>query len=178
MNHRFHRLQHRAERIVVILYFAMWGFDVVLAVSGWKGWGSTITSALFIVLLLSTFVMRALHANRLCEDCIAEWPLNPETEVKKRKRYIDAYHVIVTTGRRMIGMWLVFISAWIGTAFLLHSAGVKTDVNAIFMLPVALMMLTFYKHDFIRPWCPKCRWDDGGGEEWVPDPDPSMSKSG
>jgi hypothetical protein len=171
--HRWHKLQHQSERIVVGIYFAIWGLDVVRAIFGWVGWSSSFTSLTLSTLLVGMILTRWRHAGRLCEACIAEWPLDPETEVSKRMRYINAYHFILDSARRAVSIFVVFIAAWIASMLLFRAP----VVDAVFGLPLALLMLTFYKHDFIRPWCPKCRrWDDGGGHEWVPDPDPAMSK--
>ena len=38
-------------------------------------------------------------------------------------------------------------------------------------------IISVWQHRKLQPWCPYCRWDEGGDEEVSPDvPDPAMSK--
>ena len=70
-----------------------------------------------------------------------------------------------------ITIWF-FVGPWVSDH---HWWGYAINVAAF--IGIGVLIGTTHVHRKLYPWCPYCRWGDGGKEEVVPDPDPAESAS-
>lgn len=114
------------------------------------------------------------HRARLCEPCIADWPLNGSELAVKRRANLATFHWM-SDG---IIRFYVVVMASIVAASLAKNAGLinETVEAAIFAGPLFWLFLSMARHSQLEPWCPKCRGGGGGGRIVMPEPDPAVSR--
>jgi len=122
------------------------------------------------VIVIAWFIVFMLHDRwhrGLCERCIRSAPLDPE---KTCTRWIFALRWHHLNRPLKIGILIAFV---IAMALLGHFGGRTFWAHAAetaLLLPLSLVYLAEFEHTRLRPWCPFCRWDEGGDAEVVPGP--------
>lgn len=147
-------------------------------VTGWAGWMQTPSTVASSGMLLSLIAESRVHGRRLCERCIAAAPLAPQRAVDRWRRALWSYH----QGWATVTMVAVFCSAasialFYGLAAHPHPPAWALAYHGCAMVAAAVFLVVLHLHSRLHPWCPFCRWDDGGDEEVSPDvPDPAVSR--
>jgi hypothetical protein len=119
-----------------------------------------------IAVLMLTFHIRGAQ---LCLRCIKSAPLNPQRDVERNKAFLWQFH---WSRKQFYKVWFACLAPVVLSHF---TTGI---LSTLLKLPMDIMFFTlmwgFYVHHRLQPWCPWCRrWDEGGDEELVPDPDPA-----
>lgn len=137
---------------------------------GWAGWIVTAAWAVWIAAVLAD---GGVHQERLCERCVAATPLDPQAAVDRWKRALRLHH---NNGARN-GMLGGILACWLATGFLHHPPAWALALSATADVAYGAFSLVSWKHRRLFPWCPFCRWGDGGAEEVSPDvPAPAVSR--
>lgn len=97
------------------------------------------------------------HGARLCDQCIARWPLDPTAEVRRHDHRLRRFHLVMDSLEYggtakvwiAVGIFLVVVT-------LLPQ---PFDNLLIFIANVGLFafFLAGRTHDQLEPWCPYCR---------------------
>jgi hypothetical protein len=131
-----------------------------------------ISALLWLTWLASIAADGGYHQSRLCERCIAATPLDPQVAVNRWRPALRWAHrpgrkFLVLLGAVIAMNWIVY----------LHLAWWVWILIALAVAGYASFFVSEYQHRKLYPWCPYCRWDDGGDEEVSPDvPAPTVSK--
>jgi hypothetical protein len=146
-----------------------------------------------LLLFLLAWLGNIAHSRRLCEFCIARWPLNAEEQASKKgwqfgyfHRCADAlewifghlddfaYRVLRREPSRLLQTLLYMLL--IELVLLFVPGGLTYDLLWGFGVngACALIMITTNTHMALHPWCPYCRGGDGD-EVLEPEPDPSVT---
>lgn len=160
----------------------MVGYDLLEAPLFWLHgtvWDGISTAAVIPVTLLMLHGVR--HEVKLCAPCAVKIPLDGHEAARARRRTLRAVHWAArrhgwTMGRlsfrpsRAFLMLLVLVLA----GYLLPKGPWWLVGNGIaFDAFFCSMILGNRIHQRLQPWCPQCRWGDGGEAEPSPDPSPS-----
>lgn len=109
------------------------------------------------------------HDSRLCERCLAAAPtLNPEAAIRRWISALWCHHhrsFWFTVAGVLFG-WVTYTAVGIQRH---HEHPWQYAVDALVLVLLGVLYLVPYQHRRLYPWCPYCRWDDGGDEEAVPD---------
>jgi hypothetical protein len=111
------------------------------------------------------FTDHAYHQERLCERCIAATPLDPAAAVARWDVALRWRHA-----RRAGIVVLVLVIAWFtaGSFLVPYRSGWTRALDVLALLVLGASYAADYLHRRFYPWCPYCRWDEGGDEEAVP----------
>jgi hypothetical protein len=123
-------------------------------------------SALWIAWFAALMAEINRHQGRLCERCIAAAPtLDPESSVRRWRPALRCYHVKAVTIVLLLVMlaWFIYIDTTGGRK---HPWQYALDAVAVIIL--GAKYLIDHQHRRLYPWCPFCRWDEGGSEEVAP----------
>lgn len=123
----------------------------------------------FIVLLavMATMLAELRHSRSLCERCAAKTPLDPQTTVQRRARWLRLFHFV-----NSVPMLTALIVLYVAGILLLPSNFDTYLAQAPLYLFWAVGAAANLIHRPLEPWCPQCHWGDGGDEEEVPAPPP------
>lgn len=135
-------------------------------------WSVSIAQMLFtdagIVVFAVTFAASVHHAQRfLCPRCAASTPLDGEGAAATHATALRRFHYLVDHYRA--AMW--------ATGSLVVTAAVLSDTVGPLLdwIPQTLLFtfltvrsVLMLRHRPLQPWCPQCRWDDGGRDEDAP----------
>lgn len=113
------------------------------------------------------------HREHLCERCIAASPLDPQAEIDRWRRVLRLHHA----RRAMIALFGGII-AWdfASDALFRHPPIWVLALDAVTVVVLGASYVVTWKHRQLYPWCPFCRWGDGGEHEVSPDvPAPAAS---
>lgn len=127
----------------------------------------------WIAWMVSVFADWYYHESRLCERCIAATPLDTQAAVDRWRPVLWWNHQpgwrFTTLGASVaVSLWIAGQAHLAWWAWVLVVAGLSS---------YGFFFLSSLLHRRLYPWCPYCRWDDGGDEEVPPDvPAPEMSK--
>lgn len=127
----------------------------------------------FLTLALAVLWSIAVHAHfgRMCEQCAADVPSDPQAAIERRRWVLRATHRIFDSSRALLLFSAAWIGSWFATTYLIAPiVGDITWAAGMLVLPVLAAL-----HNPLQPWCPQCRWGDGGDEEVAPDPAPVPS---
>lgn len=107
----------------------------------------------------------------LCETCISEMPLDPETQAERKRTWLLVSHVGAGSRRQAIALWGPFFVLSVANWFLLHGVAYQVVRDALDAI-LALSLWSVMVHGKLGPWCPFCRKPGGGDgeDEVVPDP--------
>lgn len=134
-------------------------------------------AAVILALILVFAAAQQRHDRSLCEHCIAHMPLDPQTEIIKRDRWLRANHVGEATSRKWASLIFAVLSlSYVGVlVFAPRPVGGAVIVLVIGILgPLATIGIQIHKR--LQPWCPYCRRNDGGDYQFDPNPTPARSK--
>lgn len=113
-----------------------------------------------------------VHSRHLCERCAAKTPLDPQRAITRWRLALLGYH------RGVLQAAFIAVLSWIAlTAILFRGPQWPywADLADIgIQVFIATVILFSWKHSRLQPWCPYCRWGDGGEPETVPGPDPDL----
>ncbi len=129
--------------------------------------------ALWLAWIAALMTDMGRHREHLCERCIAATPLDPQATVTRWRRVLRLHHE-----RRAMVALFGGVLAWdlASGALFRHPAAWVLAVNALVAVIVAASYVVTWQHRRLYPWCPFCRWGDGGGREVSPDvPAPAAS---
>jgi ABC-type transport system involved in cytochrome c biogenesis permease component len=111
------------------------------------------------------------HTSRLCERCIAATPLDPQAAVERRMRWLQLHHE--TRWQMLALVPAVALELWLGTSH----GWLSIAADLLLICVISLSFGSEYIHRRLYPWCPMCRWRDGGDHEVSPDvPAPVVSR--
>ncbi len=130
-------------------------------------------SALWLVWIAALMTDMGRHREHLCERCIAATPLDPQAAVTRWRRVLRLHH----ERRAMIALF-GGVLAWdfASGALFKHPPAWVLTVNALVSVIIGASYVVTWKHRQLYPWCPFCRWGDGGEHEVSPDvPAPAAS---
>ena len=106
-----------------------------------------------------------------CPRCREETPDNPQAAVDRRVWLLWFSHLL---DDHPLGSWVaIFVSV-----VAVNLAVWQTGIGLLYMpvdVGIVFMCLSTWRHQYLAPWCPYCRDDDGGWDgdhERIPDPDP------
>lgn len=113
------------------------------------------------------------HDRKLCDACIAGWPLDPQSEVQRRRHWLRMEHRWDGATRPVVWFWVLLVLA-ISVGLLVLT--ITTDLHwpqvvmqtAIYVF-FALTGYSRHVHKRLEPWCPWCHRDDGD-EHFHPEP--------
>jgi hypothetical protein len=133
-----------------------------------------ITAAAWTVWVVALLADMRRHQETLCERCVAAIPLDPQAAVTERKAILRAYH-----GSAVLILEVVALACVI--PLLLFSLGQPPlwayVLDAPAVLAIGALSVITWQHRRLYPWCPFCRWEDGGGHEVSPDvPAPAVTR--
>lgn len=159
-------LGHNAWRLQFGVFVA-WAVSLFMATS---------VTLLILLASLPVFVVLSvaelLHDRRLCDVCVAGWPLDPQAEVDRQRRWLHFDHRWVDAPRGRVTVLCVVL---VVASLLLAAVVFFTDQRwpqQVYSLALYLFFgLAAYArhvHKRLQPWCPWCHRDDG--EHFHPEP--------
>lgn len=160
---------HHAVPIAVVLAAlgAVW-MTLVPDESRWNTW----IGLAMIAVVVWWSLQLAFHGGRMCLDCAADVPLDPQVTVDRRRRRLAAFHWFYASAR-----WHRYTLTAVTVALVSgHFAGpVGWWLSGLAYFPLIVDAVLITTHHKLTPWCPLCRrgWGDGGDEEPSPDPEPA-----
>jgi hypothetical protein len=113
------------------------------------------------------------HQERLCERCIAASPLDPQAAVTRWRGVLRLHHA------RRAGLALLGgIIAWdVVNSLFRHPPAWALAIDALTAVVLGASYAVTWQHRRLYPWCPFCRWGEGGAHEVSPDvPSPSAAR--
>lgn len=117
------------------------------------------------LLVIATWMLMRQHERRLCEQCVAEIPLDVERAAEKARWRFRLAHA---------GARPSFVVPYLG--FLLATNFIPTAegrlIWAAAQLTMIYLVLASTTHHKLQPWCPMCREDGGGDHEDLNSPLP------
>jgi hypothetical protein len=167
--HFFHRISHYAMSFFLAMQIGIMTLavlDIFTEANPWVvvivGFGVFFAGVIGIITWL-------IHRRRLlCEECIEQMPLDGAEKAAQWDRHLATVHVL--------DHWwgLLLVLAYLGSGYILEPL-IGRPGSDIFSSGIAVWYLwSIIRHAKVVPWCKRCGWDEGGGEEWVPEPDPSL----
>lgn len=145
------------------------------ALNAQRGVLEWITTAGWLAAVAALYIEAGYHREALCERCIAEAPLDPQAAVAKRRHILRAYHA----GRRGVVAAIAVLACDAPLLFVNHRQppAWANALVAFGCLVFGMSITASWQHRRLYPWCPFCRWGEGGAEEAVPDvPAPAASR--
>lgn len=170
-----------SDRVTLLAHYPLQVCVAVIALDfGWHTVESP--SALRVVLYFATFLlyffwiyaMAAHHKQGLCERCAKDTPLDPEKAVAKRIRWLRLTHRFADTRWRWLPLGVAIGSLAVGF-IQIGSFSFSHITSPIFWVAMLGPAILAHVHNPLQPWCPFCRWDDGGDSEPSPEPTPDPS---
>lgn len=175
----------RIKRLVNTIghyYLAAFGFMVVLNAATAFVPARDIPGAesqVFLVVMVVIAVSAIGHDAGLCTHCGAATPLDGNAVAQRYARRLRLAHWWFEGNERpvlapvygMVVLMLLLSAAF--AALHIPPAPLCLAFPAV-VFPVAIAQRT---HRILKPWCPQCRWGDGGDEEPSPAvPTPSLGR--
>lgn len=154
----------------------IWGFiaAVILgdATGNSIGWIEDTGAVVCGFWVLTKLADSRVHMERLCERCAAATPLDCQAAVRRWKRALWWRH----QRKAQLAVFIVMAAIFLLDAIAGKHVWVYA-VHAFGFLVLGLTTIPAWQHRRLQPWCPYCRWDDGGDEEVAPDvPAPAVSR--
>ena len=105
------------------------------------------------------------HRERLCERCVAASPLDPQAPVDRWRPVLRLHH-----DRRAMLVVFGAILAWdfVSAGLFKHPPSWVLAVDALVAVVIGASYAITWQHRRLYPWCPFCRWDEGGEHEVSP----------
>lgn len=156
----------------------LFGITAILALV--SPWGTGPISWMIMIawggVYLATMIADAKHAYRyLCPRCAASTPLDGPAEAQRRHRSLNLLHAIADRPWLAATIGLSALVTIIAPAPLTLVFGPSPWYVLCTAVPLAwwgVQSFLTLRHRPVQPWCPKCHWDDGGGEEAPVAPEP------
>lgn len=157
---RSERWRHGRHLSQPLLWFFM---VLVIGYDWWPGKSNHWVEDALAFFLFLTIWGSMFHSRELCERCIMRVPLDPQQAVDRTRKLLWAWHNWFFLGA--VGVFAVLENftvkdSWEERLFL--------SLEASFLLANGVVS---QRHSALQPWCPWCR-DDGDGEDefgMVPD---------
>lgn len=142
-----------------------------------SSWFSVATNCVIVIPGILLFMHGLAHEVKLCEPCQTKMPLDPAGHAVKRAKMLRAVHWLwVPVGGRRFSMsrglllyLLLFVVGFVLPSGPWWQIGNSAVADGFFYG----MIIMSRGHQRLQPWCPQCRWGDGGEEEISPEPAPS-----
>lgn len=158
------RLLHHATTY----YYAALALAIVSVWLPEGNWRWAVTALMFTA-VVGIFLDMRYHRGRLCERCAARVPLNGGHLADRYRRLFRVWHWLADK------VWRVPASLVLLAVVTLPLPKTMGGTLQLAGLGVALWIAD--QHLRLRPWCPYCRWGDGGDEETTPVSSPAPSTS-
>ena len=132
-----------------------------------------LTSAMWLAGIAALMADVGRHQEHLCERCIAASPLDPQAAVTRWRRVLRLHHE-----RRAVIALFGGIIVWdfVSDSLFRHPPAWVLAVDALTMIILGASYVVTWQHRRLYPWCPFCRWGDGGAHEASPDvPSPATA---
>lgn len=161
---------HYADLVAAGLFIL--SFALIPALDSSNGWLVAIPG---IVGGVASFLELRYHQGRLCERCMASFPLDAANAAERSRLAMRVAHLMVERPKWhwYLGMTvIVSVTVW-------AAASVSVWVAPVVGTVLVSMMLALRQHSRLQPWCPYCGKGGGGGDEEespVTPPTPSTSK--
>ena len=153
-------LGHNAWRLQFGVFVA-WTVSLFLPVGP-----KLVVLAVSIPVFIGLSVVEFRHDRMLCDACIADWPLDPQAEVDRRRRWLHMDHRWTDAPKLRIILLcaaLTFCSLVLAAVLFLTDQAWPTRVySAALYLFFGLAAYARHVHKRLQPWCPWCHRDDGG----------------
>ena len=128
-----------------------------------------VTIPAFLVLAVAEY----RHDHKLCDACIANWPLDPQTEVDRGRRWLHMDHRWSDAPKLrlalMLGALAVMSLLLVALLFTTDTLWPSQLFNAGVYVVLALSAYARHVHKRLQPWCPWCHRDDGD-DHFHPEP--------
>lgn len=134
------------------------------------GWAAAAAWACWIAAFLAD---GGYHRERLCERCIAASPLDPQAAVDRWRSVLRLHHaraaMVITMGT---------VVAWnFASVLIRRPPWWVLALSALAYVVLGASYAVAWQHRRLYPWCPFCRWDEGGAHEVSPDvPAPAATR--
>jgi hypothetical protein len=159
------RLAHWTWALFALVVPVLWSASLVDQVLGM--WPTiALTAVIMAGLITMALTVMVWHVYALCPVCARKIPLDPKEAVARKGRSLRAFHWLADKHHRALNHTLL---ALLICSFFPYVGGVMWS---LLMLGMAAVTYLSNDHLPLQPWCPQCDWDDGGGKERVPRPDP------
>ena len=167
------KIAHLYPLTVVLwsVFIALTWFEIV------NGWWTLLTFLFIVPIIIAQWHMVIA---RICLRCMQNVPEDApvRSQTPRNRKLMWLFHS--TLGFRFLGMILLGAAVVSAIRYFIGSgAGETTWLNAPMDIFIVCVIWSQWKHHRYRPWCPYCKWGDGGSHEAVPQgvPDPSMTKN-
>lgn len=122
-----------------------------------------------VAAMIALIITESRHDRRLCERCIADWPLNPEESVRRARRRLRAFHWLVERlpRRHQYALMAAIAVPYMAAGIWLSDFGFAVFSAGLYSL-IGMGAVVNRAHWKLQPWCPQCR--GGGGDTFSPDP--------
>lgn len=158
---------HNAWRLQLAV-FVVWAVSLFL------------TSVLSVLVLVASLVVyitltiaEVVHDHKLCDECIAAWPLDPQAEVEQRRGWLRMEHRWADVRRWItVAISIVVVGIAVGLAVMVVVTGQSWPQRAFSIALYVWFGSTAYSrhvHKRLEPWCPWCHRDDGD-DHFHPEP--------
>lgn len=164
---------HYSIRMMIPAVALIVVFDLAGHPGGDNGVLSWVVTGVWFAWFATMMIDMNYHESRLCERCITVTPLDPQKAVARWDRVLRLFH-----SKRTLILITVGIISWffIGPQ-VQHHQWWGNVIDVLSLALIAVIVGTMHIHRRLYPWCPYCRWGDGGEPEIVPDPAPAESVS-
>lgn len=132
------------------------------------------------LLVMAWFAMND-HERKLCDRCIAQWPLDPQAEVVKHDRALRGVHFLYNHRPRWggrYGLSILFAVLFLAIYAPVSVFGpewarwlVDAALNLVF---IPWLLWVTYQHKRLDGWCPYCRHRGPGQMTADPVPQPTV----
>lgn len=135
--------------------------------AGLFSWAS-LASLGYVAALWAAIYVSMLHTSRPCLVCAARLPLDPQAATERARPLLRLHH--------RSEPWLGYrpMLAYMAGVFLLPPGWPLNIWMIVAMSALLGVLVAATRHEKLQPWCPWCRRDDGGEDERMPEPDPSV----
>ena len=172
---RLRRLGHHEVRALAVLLVTAPANVSVKDADGFWQWSLAAAGAVWLAGWALTCFGGGIHARNLCEECIAEFPIDAQAQAEKHARTLRTFHA-----RWWNALFLVGWVAALGLTFLDFRVGDYGWSAGMTLIVLGLPVVTYVnrRHGLLRPACPTCRAEDGDGgpDVSVEPPVPTLSR--
>jgi hypothetical protein len=164
-------LGHYATHLLLAAVAASVADDAMGQPGGVVQWAAV---AAWTVWIAAFLVDGGFHRERLCERCVAASPLDPQAAVDRWRRALRLHHA-----RAVMVAVLAGVVGWnlASGALFRHPPAWALAVSALASVTLGASYAVSWQHRRLYPWCPFCRWGEGGAEEVSPDvPAPAVTR--
>lgn len=169
---RLPRFAHYSRQYTPLILMAGIGWSYIPL--GSNPWWLRVLNILYVYATTYAIWAGISHTARLCDRCIARFPLNGSELAATRRHRLWANHF----------HWKRWIFGPLAAELMIQFVGPRFGLrgmwNALAWTPFALLFIWGYwrimmTHDRLSAWCPWCRHNRPPDDVLEPDPDPSQN---